>query len=422
MEWKCSGCQTKNKDTYICPKCGFDESKNYLHYGSITILKENDKASAKKILYKRNDMKFKLSWICNNCQTENSGTYICKKCGFDESRDYVRYGSITILQEKNKDNFNKPFFKGDNILMACPDTKSVFGKVMDRSRIKSIQIYNTLSLSGESAWDVSTHGDGSVLAWLTEDQDGFMYYLYLAADGNIIANENCEHLFSHYNKVECIEGLQYLNTENVTNMSWMFDWCRKVEKLDVGGFDTRNVTNMSGMFNGCSEVEKLDVSGFDTRNVMNMSDMFCDCSEVEKLDVSGFDTKNVTNMNGMFEGCINVWELDVSNFDTRNVTNMMGMFWNCERVQEINVSRFNTSNVTNMCAMFYGCINVQKLDLSGFDTRNVEDLSHMLYDCRKVEKLDVSNFDVRNAKHLGPLRNHLNKKQLLRILEKEWKV
>ena len=44
---------------------------------------------------------------------------------------------------------------------------------MDRSKIKSIQIYNTLSLVGESAWDVSAHKDGSVLAWVIEDKAGW---------------------------------------------------------------------------------------------------------------------------------------------------------------------------------------------------------------------------------------------------------
>ena len=80
--------------------------------------------------------------------------------------------------------------KGENILMACPDTKLVFGKIMDRSKIKSIQIYNSFSLADELAWDVSSHKDGSVLAWVTEDKEGWKH-LYLAANGKIIANENC---------------------------------------------------------------------------------------------------------------------------------------------------------------------------------------------------------------------------------------
>ena len=69
-----------------------------------------------------------MEWKCSRCQTKNSGTYICKECGFDESKDYVRYGSIIVLQEKDKADFKKSLFKGDNVLMACPDIEQVFGK------------------------------------------------------------------------------------------------------------------------------------------------------------------------------------------------------------------------------------------------------------------------------------------------------
>ena len=111
-------------------------------------------------------------------------------------------------------------FKGDNILMACSDTNLVFGKEMDRSKIKSIEIYNTLSKSNESARDVSAHQDGSVLAWIVDN--GWTKVLKLAAEGDIIANGSCKYLFSNFNRVEHIEGLKYLNTENVTDMRGMF--------------------------------------------------------------------------------------------------------------------------------------------------------------------------------------------------------
>ena len=292
-----------------------------------------------------------MKWKCSRCQTENKDVYICSKCGFDESRNYMRYSSITVLQEKDKADFKKLFFKGDNVLMACPDITSVFGKTMDRRKIKSIQIYNTLSLAGELAWDVSAHKDGSVLAWLTEEDPYGLMHLYLAADGNIVANKNCENLFS-YDMVERIEGLQYLNTENVMNMSGMFCGCKKVQELNVSGFDTRNVIDMGSMFSLCSKVQKINVSGFDTRNVTDMGWMFFQCQNVQEIDVSGFDTKYVTNMKCVFYGCKKVQKLNVSGFDTKNVRNMSHMFYDCLNVQEINVGGFDTRNVIDKDLMF----------------------------------------------------------------------
>ena len=97
-----------------------------------------------------------------------------------------------------------------------------------------------------------------------------------------------------------IEGIEYLNTENVTNMGCMFDDCRYLTTLDVSNFDTKNVTNMGYMFAGCTFLTTLDVSNFDTKNVTNMNKMFYECNGLTTLDVSNFDTKNVTDMRLMF--------------------------------------------------------------------------------------------------------------------------
>ena len=97
-----------------------------------------------------------------------------------------------------------------------------------------------------------------------------------------------------------IEGIEYLNTENVTNMGCMFNDCSSLTTLDVSNFDTKNVTNMGYMFAGCTSLTTLDVSNFDTKNVTNMNKMFCECYGLTTLDVSNFDTKNVTDMRWMF--------------------------------------------------------------------------------------------------------------------------
>ena len=97
-----------------------------------------------------------------------------------------------------------------------------------------------------------------------------------------------------------IEGIEYLNTENVTNMGCMFNDCSSLTTLDVSNFDTKNVTNMGYMFAGCTSLTTLDVSNFDTKNVTNMSKMFYECYGLTTLDVSNFDTKNVTDMRWMF--------------------------------------------------------------------------------------------------------------------------
>ena len=194
-----------------------------------------------------------------------------------------------------------------------------------------------------------------------------------------------------------IEGIEYLNTENVTNMNGMFYACLALTTLDIANFDTKNVTNMSHMFTDCYTLTTLDVSNFDTQNVTNMSGMFWGCAALTTLDVSHFDTQNVTDMDGMFCNCSALTTLDVSNFDTKNVTNMSGMFSSCYALNTLDIASFDTQNVTDMNGMFNGCRALTTLDVSNFDTQNVTNMGYMFCSCYKLTTLDVSNFDTKNV-------------------------
>ena len=135
--------------------------------------------------------------------------------------------------------------------------------------------------------------------------------------------------FDSCTKLETIEGIENLNTEEVTDMSDMFLACESLTSLDVSKFNTAKVTDMFNMFFYCLSLKSLDVSSFNTANVTDMSYMFCYCTSLSSLDVSSFNTANVTHMHSMFDGCKSLTSLDVSNFNTGNVTDMKWMFNNC---------------------------------------------------------------------------------------------
>ena len=190
---------------------------------------------------------------------------------------------------------------------------------------------------------------------------------------------SCCEWFNGCTDLTTIEGIEYLNTENVTDMSGMFWGCAALTTLDVSHFDTQNVTNMSYMFSDCSALTTLDVSNFNTQNVTNMYYMFSNCSALTTLDVSNFNTQNVTDMSGMFSDCRALTTLDVSNFNTQNVTDMSYMFFYCSAITTLDIANFDTKNVTDMSYMFYNCSALKTLDVSNFDTQNVTDMSWMFY-------------------------------------------
>ena len=200
--------------------------------------------------------------------------------------------------------------------------------------------------------------------------------------------------FDGFGGLREIENIGYLNTSEVTDMTFMFYGCSSLETLDVSGFDTRNVTSMYCLFGACGLLTSLDVSGFNTEKVTDMCGMFVDCESLTSLDVSGFNTEKVTDMNSMFYGCMQVGVLDVTGFDTRNVTNMHGMFGSCMALYSLDVSGFNTDKVTDMEWMFLSCGSLYTLDVSGFNTDNVTTMNGMFSYCSNVSTIDVSRFNT----------------------------
>ena len=215
--------------------------------------------------------------------------------------------------------------------------------------------------------------------------------------------------FSSCKNLVTIENISYLNTSEMTDMSYMFYGCENLQSLDVSNFNTENVTDMSVMFRKCENLQSLDVSNFNTAKVKNMDNMFAYCWILHSLDLSNFNTENVTNMSFMFYWCENLLSLNVSNFNTAKVENMKGMFYSCSKLPSLDVSSFNTENVTDMYKMFYYCRNMQSLDLSNFNTENVTNMEDMFGQCRELQSLDLSSFNTANVENMSYMFEYCNK-------------
>ena len=135
--------------------------------------------------------------------------------------------------------------------------------------------------------------------------------------------------------------------------------------FDASFKDYRPTTTHSWFYNlrGLTTIEGIE--NLNTSEVTDMSAMFRGCSRLTSLNLSNFNTSKVTNMSGMFLECSNLTSLNLSNFNTSKVTNMSGMFQYCSGLKELNVSNFNTSKMINMSYMFYGCSSLKTIFSTG---------------------------------------------------------
>ena len=266
-----------------------------------------------------------------------------------------------------------------------------------KNKITSIVTKDNMEIPSTAieSWDVSKAGDGSVIAYIEDDGRGTgTYKVTIGAQGNIIANKDSSYLFEDFENVENMD-LTYLDTSQVTDMSYMFYGCQNLIYIIFGTkWNTSQVTDMYMMFCDCNNLTSLDLSNFDTKRVENMNTMFTHCSSLTSLDVSNFDTSQVTNMGQMFLGCKELVELNISNFDTSKVTSMSDMFYGCSSLTSIDLSSFDTSQVTSMHRMFNGCNSLTSIGLSSFDTSQVTAMHGMFSNCESLTNLDLSHFDT----------------------------
>ena len=194
---------------------------------------------------------------------------------------------------------------------------------------------------------------------------------------------SCYKWFYKCQNLKEFQNIQYLKTNDVVNMAYMFYGCSGLENIDLRNFNTTKVIDMAYMFCGCRSIENIDLSKFNTANVINMEVFFSGCKSLIDLDLSNFNTAKVTNMNLMFAG-LQLENINLSTLNTQNVTSMSGMFEGCMRLKELDLSKFNTSRCESMQYMFKGCSSLNSLDLSKFNTGKVQYMGTMFADCKNL--------------------------------------
>ena len=261
--------------------------------------------------------------------------------------------------------------------------------------------------------------------------------------------------FKSCTKLTEVKGLSNLYTYNVTDMSYMFDYCSSLENIDLSGFYTGNVTNMTAMFENCKKLVSLDLSSFNTSKVQYMRLMFYGCSILSDIYVgTGWSTASATSYDSMFWGCDNLVGEDYTQYSSsaqsgakahygaggylRNVAtknaarayavlndgtlsfyndnssaSRQGTVYKAFRNSEsgswgsqattITAVGFDSSfsgfsQLASTKYWFYGCTALTTLGgFENLNTANVTDMSYMFGECTGLTSLDLSGFNTANV-------------------------
>ena len=257
---------------------------------------------------------------------------------------------------------------------------------------------------------------------------------------------SCNMWFYGCENLTTIEGFEYFNTENVTNMRDMFGWCTSLKSLDLTNFNTENVTDMYYMFYNCTSLESLDLTNFNTAKVTNMTAMFHECSALKTIYASDkFVTDQVTEGSNMFSNCFNLKDYTDSKEDhtyancgpTGYFTYGRGyaMFDNAtetltfsykgfkpEGAYELNeggntpewISKnsyvkkvvfdasFANARPTSCNEWFFSCSNLTTIEgIEYLNTAKVTNMNNMFDNCESLKSLDLTNFNTENVENMS---------------------
>ena len=257
--------------------------------------------------------------------------------------------------------------------------------------------------------------------------------------------------FYQMENLQTIEGLSYLNTSEVTDMTYMFGYCKKLTSLDLSNFNTSKVTDMKNMFYSCLKLQTIYVGeGWSTAAVTSSSNMFMGCRVLVGGKGTAYDVNHVNKTYARIDGspsnpgyftalfetyaCYTpsdytltfyydrnrrsrggtTYDLNSGNTPPQwfsdgtydNVTKVVfdptfararptttyAWFYGMTNLSNITgMSYLNTSEVTNMKWMFYYCSSLKSLDLNDFNTAKVTDMTDMFRECSNLRTIYVGD-------------------------------
>ena len=87
--------------------------------------------------------------------------------------------------------------------------------------------------------------------------------------------------FWEFGELEDIEGIENLNTSEVTIMNSMFFECKSITRLDLDGFDISKKPNVNSMFNECKNLKTIFCNTSWTGTINTEYELFLDCDNLE---------------------------------------------------------------------------------------------------------------------------------------------
>ena len=256
-----------------------------------------------------------------------------------------------------------------------------------RTKTQTTELINAQDFS-DKILSIQTGGGGNTLKNLLDARKSASYLFYQykgdAINTLIQYNDTSEVTDTSYMFHSCkATTFPLLNMSKVTNAFYMFYQCFNMTTAPL--IDLSNVSNCEGVFRSCSNLTTCEISDFS--NATTINGLFANCSKLTNIS-SQLITPKVTNTGYMFYQCTVLTTAPQMN--TSKVTDMSKMFYSCNKLTTVPL--YDTSKVTRMEEMFWHCSDLQTVP--AFDCTNVTNMNNIFASCRSLKSILMTNIGV----------------------------
>lgn len=237
-----------------------------------------------------------------------------------------------------------------------------------KDKIDTVSFANTINIPNNAIveWDLSFNQDESIIGYLTPSNKEDMYDLVISANGYINLPYDSSNLF---NGLTNVTNYDFTNakTTNVKNINYLFKNNKALETLDVSNFETNKVVGMIETFSGDSNLVNLNIDGWNPK-LVEIAGAFYGCKKIQKLDLSGFNVDSVKNFEVIFFQNFELTDLNISTWQPNNVTKISAAFHQLYKIKEIDLRGFKNFADTYQYDAIFDYINKDVIIKTGNET------------------------------------------------------
>ena len=246
-------------------------------------------------------------------------------------------------------------------------------------------------------------------------------------------------------RMTAVEGLENLNTANVTDMSYMFYGCSALEKVDISTFNTGKLTTTTSMFDGCTALTTIYCNEDWSTKLTSSENMFAQCNSLiggtwpctefdksktdgayarpneianfSEVTTPGYFTHTKNEMYTVFDrstGTLTYYFDDRSQSRSGIVKSSEASYrfegYNDQVLKAVIDPSMKNSTKTSFASLFYdGSYPLSEMTtiegLENLNTAIVTDMHGMFTDCSALTTLDLTSFNTANVQHMYSMFN-----------------